>query len=557
MAISSKIKTLVEQGDRLFSKRSSLDSLWQQQAEQFYVERADFTTKRSIGTDYAANLMTGRPVMARRDLANSFSAMLRPRGRPWFHARTDDEDLNRAPAERAFLDHISERMRRLMYDPRSQFIRSTKEGDNDFATFGQCVIEPTPNRNLDGILFRCWHLRDVAWCDNAELQIDTVHRKWNLEAAQLCRLFPKTVSTKVREMVKKEPYREVKCRHIVLPADAYDLAYKPGQKKQPYVSIYVDIEHQEILEELPAPEVSYVIPRWVTVSGSQYAHSPATVVALPDARLLQQITLTLLEAGQKVVDPPMIAVKEAISGGVNTWPGAITWADLEYDERLGEVLRQMDIKAEGLNWGDKREAQIHAMISEAFYLNQIQVPYPEGDMTATEFRGRVEEYVRRAMPLFEPMEVEYNGGLCERVFSIGNRLGRLGRRDARGVLEGMPDTLDGADIRWQFESPLQAANERAKSQAFLESMNLLNVAAQADPNARFKMNVVKAFGDALKGTGAPADWEVDDREVAARIDQAHQAQQLEQTAAVVQKGADVAGQIGGAAQQLQLAGIGA
>jgi hypothetical protein len=71
----------------------------------------------------------------------------------------------------------------------------------------------------------------------------------------------------------------------------------------------------------------------VTVSGSAYAYSPATVVALPDARLLQQITLTLLEAGQKAVDPPWKATSEAIQGGVNSFAGGITWVDPEYDER--------------------------------------------------------------------------------------------------------------------------------------------------------------------------------------------------------------------------------
>ncbi|MTV47254.1 portal protein, partial [Streptococcus pneumoniae] len=75
--------------------------------------------------------------------------------------------------------------------------------------------------------------------------------------------------------------------------------------------------------------------------GSQYAHSPAVVAALPDARLLQQITAVILEAGEKAITPPMVGVQEAIRGDVAVYAGGITWVDAEYDERLGEVLRPM------------------------------------------------------------------------------------------------------------------------------------------------------------------------------------------------------------------------
>ena len=55
------IKDLYGVGNDLFGKKSPLQSLWQEIAENFYPERADFTLRRSIGTDFAANLMTSYP----------------------------------------------------------------------------------------------------------------------------------------------------------------------------------------------------------------------------------------------------------------------------------------------------------------------------------------------------------------------------------------------------------------------------------------------------------------------------------------------------------------
>lgn len=540
-----RVRELAEQGDRLFNKRMPLMSLCQVQAEQFYPIRADFTKKHYLGEEFASNLMTGRPALAHRDLGNSLSAMLRPRGSAWFHARTGDEDVNNDATAKKWLDAKSDVMRRAMYDQRSQFIRATKQGDNDFVAFGQTVISVDPNLYGDGILYRNWHLKDVVWCENSELVIDTTHRNWMLEARSLVKLFPKTVSSAVNKLVKEEPYREVKCRHIIIPADQYDLEVKPKNPNRfPFVSLYIDIENDTILEEMPAKRSNYVIPRWVTVSGSQYAFSPATVIALPDARLLQQITLTLLEAGQKAVDPPLKATSEAIQGGVNSYAGGITWVDPEYDERGGAALERLQGPPGDLNWGDAREDKIEKLISEAFFLNVINLPEAQGGdkMTAYETQQRVEEYIRRALPLFEPMEVEYNGGLCATTWDVAMDLGLFGSFDDMPPILSS-NTLTNREINWQFESPLQAANDRVKSAAFSQASQLLAEAMQIKPDVRFDVDVDTAFRDALSGV-APAKWIVDVNTANQLKANDAQQQQAVQAAQQMATGADVATKMG-------------
>lgn len=549
--MKEKVRDLIAQGNRLFSRRSPLMSLWQTTAENFYPERADFIRTFSLGDEFAANLMTGAPVLARRDLANNFHAMLRPREKPWFHPRTLDDRINEDAGALKWLDWAGERMRRVMYDRRAQFVRATSEGDHDFASFGQCVIQPTENRDRDGLLYRTWHLRDCVWCENSALEIDVFHRNWKLEARELVRLFPKTVDPKVTKGAEKEPYLEIKCRHIVVPADQY--SYSDAEKKPkrgfPFVSIYIDLENETILEETPAASLGYVIPRWQTVSGSQYAYSPATVVALPDARLIQQITLTLLESGQKAVDPPMVGVAEAIAGGANLYAGGITWADAEYDERLGEVLRPVFDKHDAINWGVEREERIQKAIHAAFYLDQINMPYPDAKMTATEYRGRIEEYIRRALPLFEPMETEYNGALCNETFDLNMRMGLF------GAPQDIPPILLGQDIRFTFDSPLQSATDRAKAEGIVAAAQLLAAVAQYEPTASVNVDWNGAFRDALPSVGLGAKFIVDEKQAAQARQGAQQAQQMHAMADMVGKGAGIAENVGTAAQSLQQAGL--
>lgn len=535
--MKSRVRDLVAQGDRLFSKRSMLHSHWQDIAMNFCPNRAEFTTTRQIGEEYASHLMTGRPILAHRDLSNSLSAMLRPRGQPWFHARTGEERINTDASAKQWLDAKADVMRRIIYDPRAQFTRATKQGDHDFTAFGQTVISVDINAAGNGLLYRSWHLRDVAWCENDELVIDVVHHNWKHEARALLKKFGGTVSSAVKTVADKEPYREFKCRRIIMPADQYDLSADKQPKNKarfPFVSIMVDCENDTILEEVPARRVPYVIPRWVTVAGSQYAHSPAVVVALPDARLLQQISLTLLEAGQKAVDPPLKATREAIVGGVNVYAGGITWVDAEYDEKMGPALERLMDRPGELNWGEHREDKIERVIQEAFFLNVINLPEAsQGDkMTAYETQERVKEYIRRALPLFEPMEVEYNGGLCEMTWNLAMDL------NAFGSFEDMPQILRGREIQWQFASPLQDANERVKSQQFQESASLLAMAAQIDPSVRADFNVSQAFRDALGGV-APAAWVVPQEEAMAERERQADIEEAAAAAQAMATGADV------------------
>lgn len=532
-----RAKQIIKQGDYLFSKKAGVNALMQEIAENFYPERACFTGSTTVGENFADNLMTSYPVMARRELGGAFSGMLRPSNKVW--AKLYLEGANNA--ERRWLERASEIQRKAMYDRRSQFVRSTKEGDHDFAAFGQCVITANLNKNRDGVLYRNYHIRDCAWIENAEGAIDTTYRKWNPTASQLASLFPKTTHSNVLNRLAKEPYCEIPCMHIVLPADQYQDG-KPW--RAPFVSIYLDIENQTVLEEVPQYHFMYVIPRWQTVSGSQYAFSPATIVALPDARLIQAMTRVLLEAGEKAVDPPMIAVQEAIRSDINIYAGGITWADAQYDERLGEVLRPIAGDKSGIPLGLEMRDETRRMIADAFYLNKLNLP-PQGDMTAFEVSQRIQEYIRQALPLFEPMEQEYNGALCDLTFDL------LMRNGAFGSVKDMPRSLIGKDVPFRFESPLQEAIEREKAQRFRESVEMVAISAQLDPSVANNIDVQTAFRDVLTAIGVPSKWVRDEEQVAAIQEEQQAAAQAQQAMMAAAQGAQAIEMMGKAGKAVK------
>ena len=523
---------LIGQGEQLFSKRSGLLSLWQNIADNFYPERASFTTVRNIGEDFGANLMSSYPVLARRDMSDQLGTMLRNTNKPWF-AMVSSDQSREDHESKAWLQWATGTMRRAMYSPATLFTKATAQGDADFATFGQTCVTVQLNRDADDLLYRCWHLRDLAWMESEDGKICAIFRRWKPSHRTMVRMFDgrdgTSVHTKVIEAAQKTPNDECECYHFMVAADMFDGA----DKGMPWRSIYYDCEHEHEMESVAQRNREYVIPRWLTVSGSQYAHSPATVAALPEARMLQAMTYTLLEAGEKIVNPPMVATEQAIRSDVALYAGGLTYVDMEYDERNGAALRALTQDSRGMPLSQNMQADSRSLIAQCFYLNKLMLPQRGPEMTAYEVGQRVQEYIRNALPLFEPLEPEYNGGLCEETFAVARQAGLFGSPF------DWPKKLRGTDIEFRFASPLHDAIDSQKGQKFLEMKQMLAEAIALDPSAAVVVDSVTALRDALEGVGVPAKWTRSESDAEAILeDQAARAQAAD-VLARMQQGAGV------------------
>lgn len=525
---------LRKQGGELFDKRVQLLSLWQCIADNFYPERADFTYIRNLGAEFARNLMTSYPILARRSLGDAFGSMLRPTSLNWFHMRVPNWDTLPLVGRR-WLEGADQLMRNAMFNKRTAFARATKEGDHDFAAFGQCVMQISLNSEGSNLLYRTWHLRDCAWAEDSEGFVTTIYRKWKPAAIDLIRLFPKTATRRMHELAEKTPYHKIEIWHVVIPSALYQGAREIRQK---WTSVYFGVDESVVLEEVGQHDMGYIVPRWSTTSGSQYAYSPATVAGLPDGRLIQSMTRVLLESGEKAVAPPMLAVQNAIRSDIALYAGGITWVDEAYDERLGEVLRPLTQDLRGMQIGAEMMASTREMISEAFYLNKLSLPPPGAEMTAYEVGQRVQEYIRQAMPLFDPLESEYNAPLCEQTFSL------MLRHGAFRTLGDPPSCLQGSQVEFEFESPLHDAAERAKGQRFLEAMSMLGEAINLDPSTAFILDAPTAFRDVLEAVGVPAAWTRDQAEAKKLMDAQKQQQQTSEMLANLNQGATAAKTLG-------------
>jgi hypothetical protein len=528
-------KELRRRADRLFEAKKPFDSLCQEIALNFYSARADFRGELSLGDEFASHQVDAFPEMVRRDLGLAIGSMLRPADRIWFTPHVDDERVENDTQAQSWLEFGGKVLSRIISDRRAQFRRATSEGDHDFATFGQAVIACNYNKMRDGLAYRCFHLRDNAWAESEEGSIGQHYRKSVGPVGNVAQKFGESkLPMKWRELLNKDDQAKVTVYHAVLSAEDYRGAKK---LRTPWASVYFT-DTDDMLSEGGDTVMPYVVPRWATRSGCQYAFSPATIIALPQARLIQRMGLTLLEAAEKAVDPPLVAQHEVIKSDIDLSAGAITWTDRTYDERLGEAIRPMQLGKEP-SFGVQLLEHQRELLKHAFYLDKISLPQ-ERAKTAYETAQLVQEYVRNALPLFEPLEDEYNGQLLEitatRAFEAG----------AFGDPSTIPEALQGQKIAFKFTNPLRESLDKAKVVAFQEASQLLQAAMAFDPTSVADVDVTQMLRDAVRGTGAPSKWlrsEEDAQQIKAQQAQEAQGQQAMQQ---IDQGAQVAGNVGAA-----------
>ncbi|MGH2621644.1 MAG: portal protein, partial [Anaerolineales bacterium] len=386
-------------------------------------------------------------------------------------------------------------------------------------------------REMGGLRFRTWHLRDCAWEDDFDGETHIFYRRFptsvrNLVARAMRKNDPWSISPKVTEKLRKEPDVMIKCLHVVMPAQFYYLdKLKPTE---PWVSLYLDENHRWEMKVTQRRHFQYCVSRWFTVAGSPYAFSPSVVVSTPDARTLQAMTWSILEAGEKAVEPPLIATHEAVLSGVDIRAGHTTWIDKNYDERMGEAIRVLEL-GKHPELGEAIRQGVTGTLMEAWYLNRLFLPQFNHQMTAEETARRHEEFLRASQPIIDPAEEERNGKLLDPLAAF------LMDRGYWGPPAEMPPELRNRHVDVTYDNPIEDARKQAKTMAFGQVVALTEQAKAIDPTAPAHLDTSKMFRDAVAGV-APPDWLVTEEEAQ------EAAKELEQQS-TEQAGIEQAGQI--------------
>ena len=494
----TEVQDILDRHRRMAAGRESWDSHWQELAELLMPRRADFTAAANPGDRRNRNQFDGTPMMAARALAAAVDGLLKGRSSRWFHLRTDDRRLDELAEVKLWLEAAEARLYDAIYEPQARFLQRSAEVDLDLVVFGTGVLFVGEARDGSGLHFRSHHLKDVCLAESVEGEIDTLYRTFPLTACQAVQKWPaEKLGRKVREALDRDKSDDrFTFLHAILPREEYD-PRRRSRESLPFASLWIDVESETMIDEGGYHEFPYVVPRWDTAAGEVYGRSPG-MLALPDVQTLNQMGKTLLKAGQKAVDPPLLAPDESIIGSLRTWPGGITYFDPD-SLRGGAGRPPITPLVTGANLplGLELEDRRRDLVWSAFFRNVLQLPVAGPQMTATEVLERKEEFVRTIGGTFGRLEAEYTAPLVQRAFAVLLRL---------GLLPAPPETLRGVRLAFEYASPVTKVQRQIEATALRKTAEDLLPVIQARPEVLDNFDHDRVVRDVAEANGLPQRW---------------------------------------------------
>jgi hypothetical protein len=461
MAKTDLTKTIMARFDRLKTGRQNWETHWQEVADYMQPRKADVTKTRSRGDKRTELIFDSSPIQAVELLAASLHGMLTNPSTPWFSLRYKDEGLDSDDEAKLWLEGVTETMYTAFN--RSNFQQEIFELYHDLITFGTAAMFIEEDQT-DLLKFSTRHINEIYITENDKGRIDTVYRRFKITLRAAAQQFGTNLSEEAKKKVDKDPFDEIDILHAVYPRIEFNPAKKDKQNME-FESVYLEYKNGNELSVGGFVEFPFVVPRYLKASHEIYGRSPA-MTALPDVKMLNEMSKTTIKAAQKQVDPPLLVPDDGFLLPVRTVPGGLNF----YRSGTRDRIEPLNIGANnplGLNMEEQRRTAIR----NVFYVDQLLLQQGP-QMTATEVIQRNEEKMRLLGPVLGRLQSELLKPMIDRCFAILLR---------NNQFAPAPDFLSGQDIEIEYVSPLAKAQKGTELSSITRAIEILGSLANVAP----------------------------------------------------------------------------
>ena len=523
MAQTDLTKSLKRRFDKLKTNRQNWETHWQEVADYMLPRKADVTKTRSKGDKRTELIFDSSPLQSVDLLAASLHGMLTNPSTPWFTLRYKDPEIENDDEAKLWLESATDAM--YVAFNRSNFQQEIFELYHDLITFGTACMF-VQDDDEDTLKFSTRHINEIYISENEKGKVDTVYRLFKMSVRAAFQQFGEAISTGTKGLITKDPYEEISILHAVYPRNDFD-PKKQDRKNMPFESVYMEYKNLNELSVAGFKEFPFVVPRYLKASHEIYGRSPA-MTALPDVKMLNEMSKTTIKAAQKQVDPPLLVPDDGFLLPVRTVPGGLNF----YRSGTRDRIEPLNIGANnplGLNMEEQRRNAIR----NVFYVNQLMMQQGP-QMTATEVIQRNEEKMRLLGPVLGRLQSELLKPLIDRCFAIMVR---------KNIFSPAPEIISGRDVEIEYVSPLAKAQKSTELQSIIRGIEIMGQLANVAPVFDYINfdNLVKHLTNII---GIPQKVLKTNSEVLvereAKQAQAQQMQEMQQLQQVAKAGGDIA-----------------
>lgn len=452
------------------AQRTHFDATNQRIADLIWPSAAMFqqqTTVQGQRRDLSNFDSTGQLALQR--FAAAVESILTPRTQRWHGLVAADDNLNDMPAVRQYCEAWTDILFKARYSPRAGFTYATGETYMSLGAFGNgCIfLDEDVGRDLR---YRALFTGEVWFGTDFSGRIDRVHRKLMLTARQAVQRFGDRCPDDIRKAEGKNPDQEFEFIHCVKPRMDYD----PGRRDwrgMRWASYYLSCTSKDIVNESGYRRMPYLASRFATAPREVYGRGPGSML-LPSLNTLNEQAKTLLRAGQRAVDPPIMLVDDDALETFNLRAGALNRGFIGPN---GEALAQPFNQGANIPIGIEFVQDSRTVVNDGFFVTLFQILVNEPKATATEVLMRAQEKGELLGPSVGRQQEELIDPMIERELDILGRVPGLGPEMPPELAEA------GGLMAVRYSSPLDKLQRASEGTAMLRWLESMTPVAQIKP----------------------------------------------------------------------------
>ncbi|HET6318711.1 MAG TPA: portal protein [Chloroflexota bacterium] len=478
---SDRAKDILRHFEQLEGDRGVWNSHWQEVADRVYAKPTGFITQVTQGAKWTQKIFDATACHALQRFAAAVESVICPRAEKWHTLAPQDPALAEHPAVKRWCEALTDLLFRVRYGSRSAFASESQECFLEMGAFGTMGMLVDDIANHVGvypqpvpIVYQAVPLAGFWIEENSLGQVDTVYRKFELDGRQAVMQFgAENLNEKVVEDAKQQKPRKWEFIHAVHPTkDRTDYAW--DWRRFPYSSCYVLREAKKLVSEAGYRRHPYAVSRSITTAGEQYGRSPAMTV-LPDIKMLNEISKTMIRAAHKLVDPPLLLADDGMGSAFDLRPNALNYGHVDLQGH--QLVHPLQTGA-NLEVGGEMRQDVRTSINDAFLITLFQILVENKEMTAYEAALRAQEKGQLLAPTMGRQESEFLAPMIEREIDI------LWNRGIIQATIGPPPrelVATGAALKIVFENQMTQFQRAPEAARTLMAMQQLTPLASIDP----------------------------------------------------------------------------
>lgn len=473
MPVQEKVDEILHELPTLESERSVYESDWREVDDRVNPINSSAWRGTTPNVYRGVDIFDHTAALGLDRFTAAIMGMLMPRGQRWHGVVTTDGELNKLQSVQLWCEHAADRLFAMRYAPDAGFETAAIEAVRSLGTYGSAPFM-TGLWEGHGLYYKQYHMSEILVKEDFRGRIDSPWRKYRLTARQAAQEFgAENLTPKVAAAFGDPKKREQMFDFLTVIRPRADRdPERLDFRRLRFESLNISLDDKALVREGGFGTLPIAFSRYVTGPGEKYGRSPAMQV-LGSIRTVNEIVRTMLRAGHKAVDPPLLAPEDGVLSQIQTMPGGINVGGLDFAGRPAVVPMQtggnLAIGMELLN--NEREPIRDAFLEKVFSL----VMERRDRMTATEVLEITRLQGILATPTAGRQETEWLGLMIERELAIGLATGQIAP-PPREVMEA------GAGVRIVYDNPLNRAALAEEAIGFSRWIEMLQPLAAIDPS---------------------------------------------------------------------------